>query len=272
MADVKRLNIRHVTRYTYEEPVHYALQQLRLTPRNAHGQTVLDWHVTVTGGAKQAGFDDQFLNATELVKVDPGTTEVEIVSEGTVEIEDITGVIGQHRGYAPIWLFEQQTERTKVGPKLRAIAETMREKRSELDDIALLHQLMENISKTVKYCKGETDSATTAEDALNSGTGVCQDHAHIMISIARELGFPARYISGYLLMPNKIEQDATHAWCEIHVAGLGWVGFDVSNKMSPDSHYVRVAVGRDYPDAAPILGIRQGKGEESLQVSLQVQQ
>ena len=93
-----------------------------------------------------------------------------------------------------------------------------------------------------------------------------------MIAAARLLGYPARYVSGYLLMDGQTHQDATHAWCEIWTKGLGWVGFDVSNGISPDARYVRVATGRDYADAAPILGIRHGQGAENLHVSLQVQQ
>ena len=73
-------------------------------------------------------------------------------------------------------------------------------------------------------------------------------------------------------MDGQVAQDASHAWCEVWTKGLGWVGFDVSNGISPDARYVRVATGRDYNDAAPILGIRHGSGQETLQVSLQVQQ
>jgi len=105
--------------------------------------------------------------------------------------------------------------------------------------------------------------------------GVCQDHAQIMITAARELGHPARYVSGYLMMTDRIDQDATHAWAEVHMDDIGWVGFDVSNGYSPDERYVRVATGLDYRDAAPISGLRidnSAGGNETMQVSIQVQQ
>ena len=86
------------------------------------------------------------------------------------------------------------------------------------------------------------------------------------------MGFPARYVSGYLLLSDMIDQDASHGWAEAHIAGLGWVGFDVSNGISPDERYVRVATGLDYKEAAPISGMRFGESGESLIVSLQVQQ
>ncbi|MEL6744620.1 MAG: transglutaminase family protein, partial [Pseudomonadota bacterium] len=104
------------------------------------------------------------------------------------------------------------------------------------------------------------------------GQGVCQDHAHVFLSAARLLDVPCRYVSGYLMMDDRVLQDATHAWVEAHVPQLGWVGFDVSNRISPDERYVRVATGLDYSDAAPLKGLRLGTQPESLVVSVQVQQ
>jgi transglutaminase-like putative cysteine protease len=124
----------------------------------------------------------------------------------------------------------------------------------------------------VAYETGHTDAATTAEDALAKGKGVCQDHAHLFIGAARLLGVPARYVSGYLMMNDRTDQDAGHAWAEAHVDGLGWVGFDVSNGIGPDARYVRVASGRDYAEAAPVTGISWGESGSTLSVSLAVEQ
>ena len=107
---------------------------------------------------------------------------------------------------------------------------------------------------------------------MKSGSGVCQDHTHVFITIARLFGYPARYVSGYLMLENSIEQNASHAWAEVHLEGLGWVGFDVSNGISPDDRYVRIATGLDYREAAPVSGIWFGGGKESMTVKLQVQQ
>ena len=83
---------------------------------------------------------------------------------------------------------------------------------------------------------------------------------------------PARYVSGYLMLDDGPVQDASHAWAEAHVDGIGWIGFDVSNAISPDARYVRVATGLDYLDAAPISGLRFGPGSETLNVDIEVQQ
>ena len=93
-----------------------------------------------------------------------------------------------------------------------------------------------------------------------------------IIAAVRKAGLPARYVSGYLYMPDRVDQDASHAWAEAHIEGLGWVGFDVSNGVSPDEKYLRIATGRDARDAAPISGLRMGSGSETMIVSLQIQQ
>ncbi|MEM7291095.1 MAG: transglutaminase family protein, partial [Pseudomonadota bacterium] len=98
------------------------------------------------------------------------------------------------------------------------------------------------------------------------------DHAHIFLGAARMLGFPARYVSGYLMLNDRVDQDASHAWTEVHVDGLGWVGFDISNRISPDERYIPVATGLDYLETAPISGMRFGASSESMVVNLQVQQ
>ncbi|KAJ56137.1 transglutaminase [Actibacterium mucosum KCTC 23349] len=267
-----KLGITHVTTYTYDQPVHYALQQLRLIPRSGHGQKVVEWASEIFGGTKQLSFDDQFINHTELVKVDPGATRIEIVSKGIVETEDRNGIVGDHSGFAPLWLFKAPTSMTAAGNNVRQMAANLRADAGEMGDLDRLHTMSRMIADKVAYTLGHTDSTTTAEAALSAGVGVCQDHAHIMIAVARHMGMPARYVSGYLLMDGQTAQDASHAWCEVWTAGLGWVGFDVSNGICPDARYVRVATGRDYNDAAPILGVRQGAGQENLHVALQVQQ
>lgn len=266
------LSIRHTTTYDYDRPVPFALQRLRLIPRSGHGQTVRAWRTEVTGGEKQVRFADAFQNEVELVKVAPKTTRIEIVSEGEVETEDTAGVIGKHSGFTPLWLYQESTAATAPGNGIRQLAARLRDESAGVDDIALLHALSQQIAGQVPYTIGATDSSTTAEMALSAGEGVCQDHSHIMIAAARHLGYPARYVSGYLMMEGTERQDATHAWCEVWTATLGWIGFDVSNGISPDERYVRVAVGRDYADAAPVLGLRQGTASERLHVSLQVQQ
>jgi transglutaminase-like putative cysteine protease len=163
-----------------------------------------------------------------------------------------------------------QTPLTRPGPKLRAL---LREVGTDRDDrLDWLHRLSASVRDAVAYRLGETGVRTTAEQAVEQGGGVCQDHAHVFIAAARMADIPARYVSGYLMMDDRIEQDATHAWAEAHVDGLGWVGFDVSNGISPDRRYVRVATGRDYRDAAPVTGVSVGGRSAGMEVQVAVEQ
>lgn len=263
-----RLKISHTTRYRFSEPVYRGLQQLRITPLQQVNQTVLDWSIDLDHGTRQLGFADQFGNQVDLISLDADTTEITISCGGEVELSETHGVLGKHIGPAPLWLYRRQTDRTKAGPNVRRLARQV-----EGDgDLARMHALKDLVADAVAYKTGASAPDWTAEDAVTEGHGVCQDHAHVMIACARALSLPARYVSGYLMMDDRTDQEAMHAWAEIHIPDLGWVGFDASNRISPDTRYVRVATGLDYSDAAPVIGTRVGGTDEALSVEIQVAQ
>lgn len=264
-----KLTISHITRYAFDAAVPFGLQQVRLVPQSAFGQTVLDWQVAVDGGTVEAAYRDEWGSEVRLVGFAPEITAFEVRSAGTVETpEDTAGVLGPHKGPVPLWLFQQRTPLTRPGSGIATLINGL-DGGPTLDT---LHALSDRIRQAVAYDTDGTHPGTTAEEALKLGKGVCQDHTHIFLSAARALGAPARYVSGYLMMNDRVDQDATHAWAEAHVDGLGWVGFDVSNGISPDGRYVRVAAAPDYAAAAPIVGMRYGDAAEELAVALQVQQ
>jgi len=264
------LRVQHTTHYAFGEPVIHALQRLRLTPKATQGQRIIDWQMRFENAVAELQYDDQHFNHVTLISLAPGAREVTVTCEGLVETEDNNGVIGRHSGHLPLWSFLRQTPLTRPGTRLRAL---LREAQGAGGEAPLdfLHSLSGLIRERVTYEAGRTHSATTAEEAVGQGAGVCQDHAHIFIGAARASGIPARYVSGYLLMDDRIEQEATHAWAEAHVDGLGWVGFDVSNGISPDPRYVRVATGSDYRDAAPVTGISIGASDQVLTVGVAVE-
>lgn len=269
------LSIRHTTHYAFATPVIHALQRLRLTPKATQGQRIVQWSMHLDNAHAELEYDDQHFNHVTLVSLTPGARDVTVMCEGIIETEDNAGVIGRHSGHLPLWSFLRQTPLTRPGPRIRALVRELGGTGTGAADdgegpVAFLHALSSLVRERVIYETGRTHSATTAEEAALHGYGVCQDHAHIFIGAARASGFPARYVSGYLLMRDRIEQEATHAWAEAHVDGLGWVGFDVSNGISPDPGYIRVATGSDYRDAAPVTGIRIGAAEEALTVGVSV--
>ena len=265
-----RLRIEHTTNYLFAQPVAHGLQRLRLTPKSTHGQQVLDWRMDFDGAVAEVQYDDHNHNCTTLVSVLPGVQTVTVHCQGLVATADNAGVLGQHSGHMPLWAFLAQSPLTRPGARMRAIIGQVDAPRDAV--LPMLHQLSGLVIANIAYVPGETAAHTSAEEAAALGMGVCQDHAHVFIGAARALGVPARYVSGYLMMDDRIEQEASHAWAEAHVEGLGWVGFDVSNGISPDERYVRVATGRDYREAAPVTGMSWGAGETRLAVKLAVEQ
>ncbi len=263
------LRINHTTEYSYSAPVDYALQKVRLRPLPSTMQELAAWNIEITGGKLETSYIDHYGNHVDLVSIDPGAQALTLRASGTVSTLVTTGILGPVYGRAPLWHFLQPTAATTAGEAIRALPSIGGD---ENEMVRRLHGLSAAILKVVPYETGGTHAGTTAEAAMKGGRGVCQDHAQIFCSAARLSGIPARYVSGYLKMNDRIDQEATHAWAEAHVPGLGWVGFDVSNGVSPDERYVRLAIGRDARDASPVEGLRMGSAEETLIVSLQVQQ
>ena len=265
-----RLSVRHSTRYAYDEPVAHGLLRLRMRPKPTHGQHVVEWTMELDGARLETEFDDHHNTHVALVSITPGAPLLEIACSGIIETADRSGIVGPHIGCMPLWAFVRQTALTRPGPRMKTIVAACQPQHE--DRLAMLHSLSQATLGEAIYETGHTGVGTTAEEALTAGRGVCQDHAHIFIGCARALGVPARYVSGYLMMDDRIDQEATHAWAEAFVEGLGWVGFDVANQISPDPRYVRVATGRDYRDAAPVTGVSFGAALDEMHVMLAVEQ
>ena len=261
-----RLNVHHITHYRFEQPAIYALQQLRKTPHDTPGQQVLSWNTTVIGGRKELRFHDFHGNIVELLRFDGDTDEIRVISEGEVETKDVAGVTGAHRAPIPLWYFQRPTALTKAGAGVRAMAKEI----ANANNLAQFHALSELVRERVKYQKDISHTSWDAEQVLTDGVGVCQDQAHVFIAVARELGAPARYVSGYLRLDSTEEQEAMHAWAEVWIDELGWVGFDISNAVCPDERYVLVATGADYAEAAPVRGCQIGGSGETLTVEIAV--
>ena len=263
-----RITVHHVTRYTFSEPASYSIQRLRLMPRSFEGQNVIDWQIDAPGIGEACRFRDAFGNEVHLVARTGPHDAVDITARGIVETSDRNGVVSGLVETAPARLYLRCTPCTRPDESLRGLAEASRGS----DLITRLHDLMGRIRDRVEYETGTTDETTPAAQALAAGTGVCQDHAHIFITATRLLGVPARYVTGYLSASSHEAAEAHHAWAEALVPGLGWVGFDVANRLCPTDEYVRLACGLDASHAAPIRGSRRGGGAEKLDVEVSVAQ
>ncbi|MEO3416130.1 transglutaminase family protein [Roseovarius sp. CAU 1744] len=263
-----RLKIEHKTLYKFDEPVSFGLQKLRKTPKSSPQQTVVTWHTQVKCGRKELEYEDHHHNRVELLSFEPQATELEVSCSGEVDMVDTSGVVGPHRGPSPLWLYQQQTDLTRAKTGVRALLRD----NAITPDLDGMHRLTQAIREAVAYKVGVSEMSWSAEDVVEAGKGVCQDHSHVFLACARHLDVPARYVSGYLMLNDKTAQEAMHAWVEAHIGDLGWVGFDVSNGISPDTRYVRVATGLDYTDASPVTGVRVGGKGEHLDVRIDVSQ
>ncbi|WP_349357341.1 transglutaminase family protein [Stappia sp.] len=264
-----RLVVKHVTRYAYAHPIAHMVQQLRLTPQSGPGQTVVSWKIAADGYGSAAHYVDAYGNVVDLVSHRQALDAIEIAVEGIVETEERSGIFGDPPCPAPDLVFLRQTPLTRANAAIRRLGTLA----AQDDPIAGFHELMHAIRDKVGYQTGVTEVHTSATEALAAGMGVCQDHAHIFIGAARSIGVPARYVSGYMLLADAQDSEAHHAWAEVKLPGLGWVGFDVSNGMCPTDRYIRLTTGLDARSAAPIRGVRGGGGpDETMRVDVSVLQ
>jgi transglutaminase-like putative cysteine protease len=137
--------------------------------------------------------------------------------------------------------------------------------------VAFLLELTRQIHTTYEYDPRATTVTTPLAEVMANRRGVCQDFAHLMIAAARSAGVPARYVSGYLYVPEPAKaHGAMHAWVEAYVPGSGWVAFDPTHGLMADHHYVKVGVGRSYGDVPPTRGVFRGPREHTLEVQVHV--
>jgi transglutaminase-like putative cysteine protease len=261
------LTVDHVTRYTYDRPVRSVVQSHRLMPSAFDGQRMIDWQVTVAGGVQGSSFRDGAGDRLQAWTVQGPVSEITVHVQGTVETIDLSGVLRGHRETVPPQAYLRATDPTRADAALASLAAQA----GPGDALARAHALSALVADHIAYRPGTTDAHTTAAEALAQGQGVCQDHAHALIAMARSVGMPARYVSGYLHASSDGSlHEAAHAWAEVWAEGLGWVGFDAANRCCPDARYIRLGSGMDAQDAAPIRGISRGGGHEAMDVTVAV--
>lgn len=263
------LTVEHVTTYRYEAPVRGIVQSHRLTPSVFDGQKVRTWSEGVSEGRRGGAFRDGAGDWIQGWSVPGPVSEITVTVRGTVETFDLAGVLRGHRELVPPECYLRDTTPTRADAALCELALASAGAADALDSA---HRLSAAVAGAIAYRPGATLAHTTAAEALALGEGVCQDHAHALLAVARRAGLPARYVSGYLHSTDDgAAQEAAHAWAEIWVKSLGWVGFDPANACCPDDRYIRLGSGLDAQDAAPIRGTARGPGSESLAVTVAVQ-
>jgi len=266
-----RLQVSHRSVYRFDSPMRGVVQSHRLTPATSDSQTIVSWNVSVPLATKGASFTDGAGDLVETVTVRGKVEELEVFVEGVVETSDLMGVLRGHRERVSPLVYLRRTSATRADQAIRDLAA---QAIAGVDGaLACGHAISKAVREAVDYSPGTTDGSTTAAEALEQKHGVCQDHAHLMIAAALSVDIPARYVAGYLFADGDgLLAEASHAWAELYVPELGWIGYDASNQICPDERYIRLGSGFDAVDAAPIRGISQGAGTERLDVDVSVQQ
>jgi transglutaminase-like putative cysteine protease len=262
VAGKMKLHITHSTEYRYSQPLKYAVQTLCLTPQTDPTQRVLQWQIKAPGSLH--AYADEYGNAVHMLTLDKPTTEKLIVASGEVMTDAVAG-FNESGAVSPL-IYLRQTALTTPHEGISTLARTLLAGGADEDSLLALARAIFN---RVRYKPGTTEVGTTAQQAFDLQTGVCQDQAHVYIAACRACGVPARYVSGYFYAANEPEL-ASHAWVDvcINTRVQRWLSVDVTHQCQADERHVRLAVGVDYAACAPMRGVRQGGGEESMKVSI----
>jgi transglutaminase-like putative cysteine protease len=278
-----RYRIRHVTRFTYEQPAYESHNEVRLRPRDSIGQRTLGFRLEIIPPAALIDYRDAFGNTVHAISVDEPHKELMVSADSLVERRAPRDLPTQSR-------FEHFLR----GDNLRS--------QEEYDFLSASHYIpfSEQLKRffwmvrprmnepVADYCQrvvawvcdqfayepGTTNVHSDVNQVLSAGAGVCQDFAHLTIGVLRLAGVPARYVSGYLAprldRGRPLGDQASHAWLEAMLPE-GWFGFDPTHGARVTNHHIRLAVGRDYADVPPLRGVYRGVGKQQImRVSLDI--
>lgn len=289
--------IRHLTHYEYEKPVTLCYNQAYLLPRDTDYQKCLSSKIEVlptqTVGQRRI---DYFGNTVYYFSLEHPHQEltVDVVSEIQVSEEksahdrdqelDLGNTCGsalmelQQSKQMPILEareFILDSGMVKASSSLREYARSSFSRERPL--LSAVRELNHRIYTDFTYDPESTSIATPLAEVLKNKRGVCQDFAHLAVGCLRSLGFPARYVSGYLEtqpppgQEKLVGSDASHAWFAVYLPGEGWFEFDPTNDNMPAEHHITTAWGRDYGDVSPLKGVFFDGGQsQKMNVSVDV--
>jgi transglutaminase-like putative cysteine protease len=267
-----RYTVRHVTRFSYETPITESVMEARMQPRSDGFQRCVHFALTTVPQARVMTYQDHDGNAVHHFDIPTRHSRLVVTSEALVDaIErdpmpetltgDVWGAIDALAASGAWFEHLAPSAFASSTPALNAFARELDVNRSE-DPLLLLRRLMREMNSRLEYRPKSTSVDSPIDEALNARCGVCQDFTHIFIALARQVGIPSRYVSGYLFprteSENRTAAHATHAWAECYVPELGWCGFDPTNNEDASEGHIRVAVGRDYSDVPPTRGVFKG--------------
>ncbi|KRE45859.1 transglutaminase family protein [Paenibacillus sp. Soil522] len=290
-----KLSISHVTQYEYADTVTDSVNEIRLTPSTNERQSCYQQAIAIEPNASLFSYEDYFGNRVHAFSVNGPHKRLTIRTSMTVVTKQAPSPEerAQYLSKRPPeqawnWLRTEEaanrfteflltTEYTAVTTEVEQFTREISEfyESGQASVLDWLSALSTKIRAEFIYDPEATDVKTKTSDMFLSKRGVCQDFAHLMIASCRAIGIPARYVSGYHFVGDlqggsaDFEQ-ASHAWVEAFVPGLGWCSFDPTNVDPVGERYVKLGHGRDYKDIVPVKGVYRGTGEQVLHVTVDV--
>ena len=278
-------SIRHLTKFLYSDSVSESMMETRMHPRSDQSQRCLTFHLSVSPRCRVFSYRDHMANHVHHFDIPGLHGQLVIVAESLVEMQpvqpapaslapDAWAELDAMMDVGDFWEMLLPSEFTRPTAALEELAAKLDVRRRD-DPLMVLHQLNREMYEYFDYKPKSTEVDSTIDLALGNRTGVCQDFAHIMITLVRsKLRVPCRYVSGYLYHgeenTDRSVTSATHAWIEALLPQLGWVGFDPTNWLVAGDRHIRTAIGRDYADVPPTHGIFRGRASSELAVAVQV--
>jgi len=271
-----KFEINHRTQYTYAAPVRDSFNEARLQPFSDDWQTVGSFLLKVLPAARLRHHHDFFSNVAHHFEIpEPHSTllvesQLRVVTRprpefGLEETPWPLARIGEAAAEPRVFDFLQGSRFVELSPDVWRLALDVTHKYSDTWQAVLA--LMHFVNGHLKYEPDATSVHTPAREVLQERRGVCQDFAHVMLSLCRSIQIPALYVSGYLATETA---RATHAWVEVLIPGVGWRPLDPTHDCQPGETYVKLAVGRDYADVAPVTGNYRGTTERRMEVQVDI--
>ena len=276
-------SIRHVTHFSYEPAVRESVMEVRTQPRSEWHQRCLSFYLDVQPLASVFVYLDFLGNSVHHFDIPARENDVRITAKALVEVQGVPEPNSTDSGswedldarvtQGDFWEMLLPSKFAQPSQLLLDFARELDLKRGA-NPFETVLQLNQGLGERLDYVPNSTKVDSPIDDALRSRQGVCQDFSHIMTTLVRMLHVPCRYVSGYLFHdekhPDRSSQGATHAWVEVFLGQLGWVGFDPTNNLLCGDRHIRVAVGRDYADVPPTRGVYKGEAQSALNVAVVV--
>jgi transglutaminase-like putative cysteine protease len=276
-------SVRHITSFCYAPAVRESVMEVRMQPRTDFRQRCLSFSLTIEPRANMMVYRDFYGNTVHNFDIPERHESIEVVTQAIVDVLPMRDVdpalvedwdeLDRRVAQTDYWEMMVPSHFATPSVLLDKLAEEL-DLRRRGNPLELLRELNSKLYEKFDYAPNTTEVDSPIDDALQSRRGVCQDFAHIMITLVRQLKIPCRYVSGYLYHEDKSMDrspaGATHAWVEAYLGELGWVAFDPTNNLEGCDRHVRVALGRDYSDVPPTRGVYKGEAESELSVLVTV--